>query len=80
MTLFRKLCTKLYIETTLNIPREVATKLIHFVAFYWIDGPWARCWNVYNYDPRISPEAAILQTIDHRRSSRVKNKETHRNV
>ena len=34
-----------------HIDIDILKDILHYVAFYWKTGPWARLWNVWGFDP-----------------------------
>lgn len=63
----RPICTKVYIENHLkNFHKTTVRSLLPYFAYYWVNGPWARTWNIYGFDPRIDSSAYKYQTIDFR--------------
>lgn len=46
-----------------DIKRERLSKILPFLAFYWLNGPWRALWNRYGYDPRQSAEGKRQTTL-----------------
>lgn len=45
-------------------PQSVVKAMLPYVAYYYLTGPWSRCYVKYGYDPRASPDSRIYQAVD----------------
>lgn len=64
----RPIWTRTALAGTVNEPANVIRDIINNLAYFYISGPWSRCWVRFGYDPRLDVSSKQYQVVDYRAS------------
>lgn len=74
----RPLWSKLAISCFIDVTPERLKKILQYLSYYWLSGPWRTLWCRMGYDPRKDPKAKYYQMVEFRLRRSKENKKSYK--
>ncbi|KAI0978237.1 hypothetical protein GJ496_001227 [Pomphorhynchus laevis] len=64
----RPIWTRLALASEIDEQPSTFKEALNYLAYYYLSGPWKRCWVRFGYDARQGPLSKCFQIVDYRAS------------